>query len=121
MNQQHYQRFCWIKFFIFNNDFCSDVVLDKCSIIFLCNLNNKYLLLKLVNKLFNLLLIPFSLIILYVVFTGCISIIYAEVFEFNEEDYYASDQSISEKNPANSEDIDKENCINNQIQAVLSF
>jgi hypothetical protein len=73
-----------------------------------------------VNKLFNLLLIPFSLIILYVVFTGCISIIYAEVFEFNEEDYYASDQSISEKNPANSEDIDKENCINNQIQAVLS-
>ena len=64
------------------------------------------------NKFFKLLLIPFSLIILYVVSTGFISIIYAEVFEFNEEDYYASDQSISEKNPANSEDIDKENCIN---------
>src|SRR5688572_29107699 len=111
------QRFCWIKFFIFNNDFCSNVVLDKCSIIFLYNLNNKCLLLKFVNKFFKLLLIPFSLIILYVVSPSFI--IYAEVFEFNAEDYYASDQSISEKNPANSEDIDKENCITNQEASVL--
>src|SRR5215211_2676783 len=103
-------------------NFCSNVVLDKCSIIFLCNLNNKYLLLKLVNKLFNLLLIPFSLIILYVVFTGCISIIYAEVFEFNEKDYYSSsdnEPTNSQEKSTNSEDTGKENCITNQEASVL--
>ena len=85
------------------------------------------MLLKFVNKLFSLLLLlPLSLIILYIVPTGFISIIYGEIFEFNEEDYYSSDQSTSEKNPANSkataldsEDTTKENCINNQEASVL--
>ena len=58
--------------------------------------------------------------ILYIISTDFISIIYAEIFELNEEDYYGSDKSISEKNSANSEDNDKENCINNQVQSVLA-
>jgi hypothetical protein len=54
-----------------------------------------------------------------------ISITYAQVFEFNAEDYYDSvenkpDSNSEDFSTTNSEDLDNENCINNQNESVLS-
>ena len=78
----------------------------------------------------KVLLIPFSLITVCFIFTVFVSNIYAQVFEFNEKDYFDTEED-EEKNPTttnsqdisattNTEDNDKENCINNQIESVLS-
>ena len=82
------------------------------------------------GRILNPILVSFSLIILFAISTSFVSIIYAEIFEFNPEDYYESDKNPSEENPTNdeatqqqksinAEDTDKENCINNQIESVL--
>ena len=43
--------------------------------------------------------------------------IYAQQFEFNEENYDSTGKESP--NPPNSEDTAKENCINNQVDSVL--
>jgi hypothetical protein len=68
-----------------------------------------------VNTISKLSLISFILIIPFFILTSFTSIIYAQEFEFNKEDYYDS-----ENNPSNSEDADKENCIDNPMESVLS-
>ena len=65
------------------------------------------------------LLISSSLLISFFILTNLIYVTYAQVFEFNEEDYYDSVKSVSDTNSdddsstTNSEDSDNENCINN--------
>lgn len=44
------------------------------------------------NKITELLFIPFSLMILYIINTGFISTSYAQIFEFDEEDYYENEE-----------------------------
>ena len=69
------------------------------------------------NKITKLLFIQFSLIFLCFVTTNFILSIYAQEFEFNAEDYYYSEQNpTNSKDTAttiDSEDTDKENCIDN--------
>ena len=79
------------------------------------------------NKIIKLLSIQFSLIFLCFVTTNFISSIYAQEFEFNAEDYFFSEQTPSNSKdtvtPTDSEDTDKEPCIDGQIEssaAVLS-
>ena len=78
-----------------------------------------------VKKIISL-LISSSLLISFFILTNLIYVTYAQVFEFNEEDYYDSVKSVSNTNSdddsstTNSEDSDNENCINNQIESVLS-
>jgi hypothetical protein len=77
------------------------------------------------NNILNLALISFSLIILCFISTNVIyNTIYAQIFEFNEEDYYSSssdnEQTNSQEKSTNSEeDTGKENCITNQEASVL--
>lgn len=52
---------------------------------------------KFMDTILNPLLISFTLILLFAISTSFISIIYAEVFEFNPEDYYESDKISSEE------------------------
>ena len=63
-------------------------------------------------------LIPSGLLISFIISTNLIFISYAQVFGFDAEDYYDSVESKSVS--TNSEDSDNENCINNQIESVLS-
>src|SRR5215213_436482 len=86
-----------------------------------------------VNKILTLSLIPFSLIFLCSISINFISTINAQVFEFNEEDYFSSEEKEEkeeeeENTPttnskdasatANSEDTDKEVCIDNPMKSV---
>src|SRR5215213_6558561 len=93
------------------------------------------------NNILNLSLISFSLIILCFISTNVVyNTIYAQIFEFNEKDYYSSsdneptdsqekstnsqdtakeDYSSSDNEPTDSQDTDKENCITNQEASVL--
>jgi hypothetical protein len=98
-----------------------------------------------VNKIKKFLPIPFCLILLYFLNTGFVSTSLAQVFEFNEEDYFSSEENEEleeqqeqeeedEKTTTNAkdsstatstdfEDTDKEPCIDGQIEssaAVLS-
>jgi hypothetical protein len=86
---------------------------------------------RFMGKILNPLLVSFSLILLFPISTSFVSNIYAEIFEFNPDDYYESDKNPSEGYPTNdgedpqqeksfnTEDRDKETCINNQIESVL--
>ncbi|HET7641939.1 MAG TPA: hypothetical protein VFK40_00395, partial [Nitrososphaeraceae archaeon] len=83
-------------------------------------------------------LIPACMIFLCFISTIFISVVYGQVFEFDENDYIGSTRageggnnqdnkdSMSSNNEdaastnSNSEDTDKENCINNQIESVLA-
>ena len=64
------------------------------------------------NNILNLSLIFFSLIILCFISTNVIyNTIYAQIFEFNEEDYYSSpdnEQTNSQEKSTNSEDTFQE-------------
>jgi hypothetical protein len=65
------------------------------------------------------------LLISLFILTNLISMTYAQVFEFDAEDSYESigiqSNTYSEDSSTlNSEDSDNENCINNQIESVLS-
>ena len=102
------------------------------------------------NNIFKTSLISFGLIFLCFISTYVISNpIYAEIFEFNEEDYYSSqdddqtnsqdqsadfedtssqdsfatqdddDQTNSQDQSATSEDSEKENCITNQVNNYI--
>jgi hypothetical protein len=69
-------------------------------------------------------IISFSLIISFSILSF-MSITYAQIFEFNPEDYYDITENTPTSNSkdsssSNSEDLDNENCINNQIESVLS-
>ena len=77
---------------------------------------------KFVKKILKLSLMSFSLLIVCLISTNTTyKNIYAQPFEFNAEDYYStgSEPTNSQANPQNSEDSDKENCINNQVDSVL--
>src|SRR5215211_6465330 len=75
------------------------------------------------NNILNLSLISFSLIILCFISTNVVyNTIYAQIFEFNEKDYYSSsdnEPTDSQEKSTNFEDTDKENCITNQEASVL--
>ena len=76
------------------------------------------------NKIIKLLSIQFSLIFLCFVTTNFISSIYAQEFEFNAEDYFSSEQTPANSKdtvtPTDSEDTDKENCIDNPLNSLSS-
>ena len=89
------------------------------------------------NKILKLSLIPFILICLIFISINFISTINAQEFEFNEEDYFSFEEDEGDgegegkdATTTNSEDVsattnaedtdDKETCINNQIESVLS-
>ena len=55
------------------------------------------------NKILKLSLIPFSLIISFFISTNFIFAIYAQIFEFNAEDYFATEEK--DATTANSNDI----------------
>jgi len=75
------------------------------------------------NKILNLTFVSVSLIIVCLISTNLIfNKIFAEIFEFNEKDYYSSsdnEPTNSGEKQINSEDTVKENCINNQEASVL--
>ena len=86
-----------------------------------------------VNNILKLSSVGFTLISLFFISINFISAINAQVFEFNEEDYVSSEEEEKEEKDTtttnsadvsaatNSEDIyEKETCINNQIDSVLS-
>ena len=75
------------------------------------------------NIITKLLSIQFSLIFLSFITINFIPSIYAQEFEVNAEDFF-----YSEQNPTNSKDVtttpdsedtDKENCINNQMESAF--
>ncbi len=70
------------------------------------------------NNIFNTSLISFGLIFLCFISTHVISNpIYAEIFEFNEEDYYSSqddDQTNSQDQSANFEDTSNQDSVTSQ-------
>ena len=69
----------------------------------------------------KLLSISFSLIFLCFFTTNFISSIYAEEFNFNTEDYFSSQNPTNSKDTdtnIDSEDTDKENCIDNLMESV---
>ena len=57
------------------------------------------------GKILNPLLVSFSLILLFAISTSFVSNIYAEIFEFNPEDYYESDKNPSEGYSTNDGEI----------------
>ena len=74
------------------------------------------------NKILTLSFVSVSLIIVCLTSTNLIyNRIYAQIFEFNENDYYSSgnDPTNSQEKSTNSEDTVKENCITNQEASVL--
>src|SRR5687768_4340165 len=89
----------------------------------------------LMNKITKFLSIPFILLLLYIIIIDFIPISYAQIFEFEDEDYYESKEKKEENPPTtttnskdksakpNSEDTDKDTCIDgNRIEsaAILS-
>ena len=80
------------------------------------------------SKPLKVMLILACMIFLSFISTIFISAIYGQVFEFNEDDYIGStitgeggdNQDNKGSMNSNSEDTDKENCINNQIESVLA-
>jgi hypothetical protein len=65
---------------------------------------------------------PFSLVTLLFLFTDYIYTIYAQIYEFNAEDFFnraEKEREVTKPTKTNSNDTNKETCINNQIEALF--